>query len=318
MQRIYDNISNELKVGLREGLEQSISADFCSGYFNISGFDLLWDLINKQFTGNGNSCCRILVGRNTKYNKTNSDTHKTLIEEFIASLRTGTRDHGDKLERLKYLIKLGKLSIKLSTSNLVHAKLYLFHNSLDRIPSLAIIGSSNLSYYGLVKGQELNVVVEEEETCLALQKRFESQWSKADCFDISKLIAWADYKEITEEDLHSLASICQEYGVESLIDGDGIHFDIPEAFLYDKKGMENGINPDFLKAVSRIFQEKALDELYFPCQDSEHYQAFGEFPYAGISIMDYMIESFFDPCDPNYENPEIAAEIERLIAKDKT
>lgn len=315
MQKIYDNISNHLKTGLREGLERCIGADFCIGYFTLSGFDLIGDLIFEQFLGENNSCCRILVGKNENYHGSNSDTPELITGKFIEKLRTGiSANDKDKLERLKHLIKLKKLYIKFSTSNLIHAKLYLFHANFRRTPNFAITGSSNLTYNGLVKSQELNVVIFEKDTCLALQEWFDYQWMQTSCIDISHLVAWADYKEVSVEDLYSLASTCEEYEIENLVDGDGNLYEIPYVFLYDRKGIDEGMSPDFENRIRQILTEKSLEELYFPRRDS----IFDDFPFSGMSLMDYIVESFFDPTDPNYVSPEILEEIERAVARDQT
>jgi PLD-like domain len=313
MQKIYDNISNHLKTGLREGLEHSIGADFCIGYFTLGGFDLIGDLIFEQFLGENNSCCRILVGKNENYPGSNSDTPEILTEKFIEKLRTGaSANDKDKLERLKHLIKLKKLHIKFSTSNLIHAKLYIFHANFRRTSGFAITGSSNLTYNGLMKSQELNVVISEKDTCLALQEWFKNQWNLESCLDVSNLIAWADYKEISQGDLFSLATICEKYQLTSLVSYDGSRHELPAAFSCDEEGIDEWINPDFEEAIRCIFQEQALDDVFFPNMESIH----DEFPYPGMSVKDYIVESFFDPLDPTYIDPDLVEEVARQIAKD--
>jgi hypothetical protein len=313
MHRIYDNISIDLKTGLRQGLEKSISADFCAGYFSLDGFDLIGDLIFENFFGGSNSFCRVLVGRNTSCYNNNHDTPQTELEKFLDKLRTGasSRDKG-RFERLQYLIKLKKLRIKFSTSDLIHAKLYLFHNNVDRIPTLAITGSSNLTLNGLVRSQELNVDVTDKEQCLRLQEWFENQWKLENSFDVSDLIAWADYKEISQEDLYSLAAICENYGITFLVGYDGSQYELPAAFSCDEEGIDEWMNPDFEETIRYIFQEQALDDVFFPEMESLH----DEFPYSGMSVKDYIVESFFDPLDPTYVDPDWVEEVARQVAKD--
>jgi hypothetical protein len=63
MPRIFDNIDNELLPFLLKSLENSNSADFCVGFFNLRGWRLVDEPIN-QWEGKENSHCRVLVGMN--------------------------------------------------------------------------------------------------------------------------------------------------------------------------------------------------------------------------------------------------------------
>jgi len=42
MPKIYDNIENKLKEGLNKTLEKAKRADFCIGYFNLSGWKQIY------------------------------------------------------------------------------------------------------------------------------------------------------------------------------------------------------------------------------------------------------------------------------------
>ncbi len=49
MPKIYDNIENNLVVGLNNTLSVSYRSDFCVGYFNLRGWKQVADEIDKTF-----------------------------------------------------------------------------------------------------------------------------------------------------------------------------------------------------------------------------------------------------------------------------
>ena len=309
MQRVYDNDAESLRNGIVEKLSSSFSADFCSGYFTLNGFNLLSDVIYENFLGDSGSFCRILVGRDT-----GTKSHCS-IKRFLEKLRwCETKRKADVFERFKHLIKCRKVYIKFSTSDSIHAKLYLFHNRSERLPNVAIIGSGNLTYNGLVSSKELNIDVVETEACLTLQKWFDEQWQQDDCIDISEAVAWSDYKVIEEGDLYSLASICDDQNITYFTDNAGARFEVPEGFLYDRKGTDERLNPEFEKSIRQLVEEVEIENIHFPTNDLYSERS----AYDGMSLLDCFIENFVDTTDPNYMSTETTERIRRAVAKDNT
>jgi superfamily II DNA or RNA helicase len=207
--RIFDNIDQQLLPTLKTTLCVSHRADFCVGYFNLRGWRQLDEHIEK-WTGGDGECCRLLVGMQTlpqqelaeAYsitvkqdgevdNQTAIRLKKSLAEHFRRQLTLGSPTDSDEagLRRLSAQIKAGRVMVKLNLLHRLHAKLYLLFRHDPVSPSIAFLGSSNLTLAGLSKQGELNVDVTDHDACNKLAKWFEDRWTEDWCIDISKEIA---------------------------------------------------------------------------------------------------------------------------------
>ena len=63
MPRIFDNIEQKLFPALSQTLATAHRADFCVGFFNLRGWNLLADHIERFGGGDGHNC-RVLIGMN--------------------------------------------------------------------------------------------------------------------------------------------------------------------------------------------------------------------------------------------------------------
>jgi hypothetical protein len=61
MPHIFDNIEQKLLPTLCEALKVSQRADFCVGYFNLTGWKRV-DSFIKNWAGGENQCFRLLIG----------------------------------------------------------------------------------------------------------------------------------------------------------------------------------------------------------------------------------------------------------------
>jgi len=78
----------------------------------------------------------------------------------------------------------GRLKVRVYTQGRIHAKLTLISYPLGHpaAPGLAVVGSSNLTLGGLAHPTEMNVVVEQKESVMALEEWYLGLWSVSQDF----------------------------------------------------------------------------------------------------------------------------------------
>jgi len=204
MPRIFDNIEQELLPALQNTLDVSERADFCVGYFNLRGWKHLADHI-EHLVGGDNQCCRLLVGmqqnaseelrkalsffrRNGRLdNGTVLRLKRELAKEFRKQLTVGAPTDADEkaLQKLASQIREQKVKVKLYLRHPLHAKLYLLFPRQYNLESIAFLGSSNLTFSGLLGQGELNVDVKDDTALAQLAQWFEDRWNDRWCVDIS-------------------------------------------------------------------------------------------------------------------------------------
>jgi superfamily II DNA or RNA helicase len=210
---IYDNKEYILTKGLNEALESSKRADFCVGYFNLRGWKEVSesvDTLTGEMVIEGQSehtrYCRLLVGMQKapqeilrQYYTLDDDYQidqgeaaklkKQVSEEFRDQLTIGSPTAADEitLRKLSRQMKMGKVIVKLHLRYQLHAKLYLvYHGGPSHLKTEGYVGSSNLTFAGLVKQGELNVDVLEQDAAAKLAIWFAERWNDRWCFDITK------------------------------------------------------------------------------------------------------------------------------------
>ena len=226
MPTIYDNITtpfleNDQGDGLRDALKLAVRGDFCVGYFNLRGWRSIDDVV-AAWPESGTAPCRLLVGMNgspddelRKMFASGSQPDrldqgkahqlkKQMAEQFRRQLTYGTPTDADEmgLRRLSQQLKEKRLVVRLFLAHQLHAKLYLAHRQDTINPTIAYVGSSNLTFSGLRGQGELNVDVLDKDSATKLTKWFEERWNQRWCLDITEeLIAildesWASEKPI--------------------------------------------------------------------------------------------------------------------------
>ncbi len=194
MPKIFDNLNQHLLPTLQETIKVAYRADFCIGYFRLSGWQHLDTYIDK-FSGGEANCCRLLIGINGNKpkiipidNQTAIQFKRKLSAEFRQQLAQTipTNQQEATLRRLAQQLRNQKVIIKLFLSSPLHAKLYLLFREDKFTPVIGYLGSSNLTYAGLSGQGELNVDVIEGDACQKLSDWFEARWQDRWCLDISK------------------------------------------------------------------------------------------------------------------------------------
>ncbi len=209
MPRIFDNIGQHLLPSIRQTVQEASRADFCVGYFNLRGWGLIDDLVDR-WSGAADERCRVLVGMQrppqeelqSALSLTGQDTiidnqralrlKQQLAEQFREQLTIGAPTARDEaaLRCLSAQLRAGKVVVQLFLRHTLHAKLYLLHLPHNHLnPIVGYLGSSNLTLAGLRGQGELNVDVLDHDACVKLQGWFDDRWADARCVDISAELA---------------------------------------------------------------------------------------------------------------------------------
>jgi superfamily II DNA or RNA helicase len=209
---IYDNISGDnLTTALKKTLEKANRADFCIGYFNLRGWDLLLESVNalpggqlnERFEDDETYKARVLIGmqkaprediedyytlkKSEISNEKAAGLKKEMAAEFRKQLTIGQPNNKDEatLKKLCRQLKNKQVVVKLHLAFPLHAKLYLAYREDYNSPVIGYLGSSNLTFSGLSKQGELNVDVTDKDSGLRLEQWFQDRWDDQYSWDIT-------------------------------------------------------------------------------------------------------------------------------------
>ncbi len=216
MAQIYDNIDLKFEKGLQDIITNTGVArvDFCVGYFNLRGWNLICnhiDTLEGDFVDEESQTqpihrvCRLIVGMHRPpeeiirqlYSQLDTIPDAKFVREqklimarnFRKQLLLGLPTANDEwtLRRLSAQMKEGKVVVKLYLRESLHAKLYLAHRPNDNFNKIqAILGSSNLTYHGLTKQGELNAEFADSDNAKKLANWFDDRWNDRFCIDITQ------------------------------------------------------------------------------------------------------------------------------------
>jgi superfamily II DNA or RNA helicase/HKD family nuclease len=204
--KIFDNIDQKLVDALLKTLQHARRADFCIGFFRLSGWGQVADAID-HFAGGDDDCCRVLIGMSEspdeELRRLQRQLRKGTVELDLARAAqlksrvaagfrkqlvgmAPTNADEDALRKLCRQIQDGKVKVKLHLSYNLHAKLYLAYREDPDNPVTAYLGSSNLTMSGLRAQGELNTKITDDLDNERLEEWFNDRWDDEWSVDISK------------------------------------------------------------------------------------------------------------------------------------
>jgi superfamily II DNA or RNA helicase len=213
---IYDNISGDkLATALKKTLQKAKRADFCIGYFNLRGWNLLLESVDalpgsqldERFEDDATYKARVLIGMQNapqddledyyalKKNEISNEKAVRLKKEMAAAFRRqltiGQPNNKDEttLKKLCQQLKARQVVVKLHLAFPLHAKLYLAYREDYNSPIVGYLGSSNLTFSGLSKQGELNVDITDKDSGLRLEQWFQDRWDDQYSGDITRELA---------------------------------------------------------------------------------------------------------------------------------
>lgn len=221
---LIDNQNQTMLDALKNCLSMADQVDIQVGYFYFSGFELLANdlkdkkvriLVGKQI--DPNTVPKIVAmqqksGKSIDFERFQPQEDYSSRSEQKADYFTGftrlfneTQAFDDPKTQEAYKIfeeKIinGSLQIKLTKSD-QHGKIYLIHNKTEfsqngDYPGTRFMGSSNLTYNGLLEQGELNDSTREPQKFLEGVSKFESMWLESENIDIATVDNQIEFKEV--------------------------------------------------------------------------------------------------------------------------
>lgn len=223
MPRIFDNnalinLQNsdrdtdaQLGTYLQNLLRGHKRMDIATGYFNLRGWKLFCDIIDAKHDENPPErvlpIARILIGMVSKSDHdeimqsyadelageectTDITRAKKGKEKLLQILRDqltgGIPTLGDRktLRQLYSQVEQGTVQLKVYCRQPLHGKTYILHRDDCSTPITAVVGSSNLTYPGLMTNLELNTDVTDADASRKLSDWFEQLWDDKFSLDI--------------------------------------------------------------------------------------------------------------------------------------
>lgn len=193
-------------MGLRTTFEAHSKIDVATGYFDLRGWDTFADIVDEKHLEAGGSddrpTARILVGMvapsdsaqmmanlqreidapDEFTDEADFETARFQKARLVAHLREqlmrglSTEEGQRTLQALKRQLNDGSVEIKVFTARPLHGKAYILHNPGHYAPTMAYVGSSNLTKAGLYNNLELNIDVMDQDASGKVAHWFDTLW----------------------------------------------------------------------------------------------------------------------------------------------
>jgi hypothetical protein len=239
--------------------------------------------------------------------------YRTLIEQLIT---VKSKNDENLLSSLKEALTSGGLKIKYSPTKPIHSKVYIIRKDLNLIAryedepdyidyDIAFLGSSNLTYHGLVHNIELNKKITNKSEIIELKAWFNELWKDSTLVDISEELAWSDLKyEASVINFGILSEFIMESGLRFLLGENGEIYHIPDPELPGKKTFV--FNPGFEEVVTELISNLGLAHLHIP-EEPEEGRWVDEAPdFLGMSLLEV---AKFCQENPDYYNDKLSYDL---------
>ncbi|KAB1192416.1 helicase SNF2 [Haloferax sp. MBLA0076] len=222
---LVDNSERTLEDTFKEVITDSEEVRVATGYFYLSGFDLVKDDLNKLLDPDdlGKAPMRILMGRQTDARTANEiEEGQSLHEQFRNQLKSDLADLNnaqiERLDRLRDFIEQGLVDVRIRNpeNGYFHAKGASFRTATDdpskrngetdRRDAAVIVGSSNFTQTGHRHNIELNLTSSDPQKVEAFEEWYDNQWAISEEFSreivdvIENSSKYQDWKEDQEDD----------------------------------------------------------------------------------------------------------------------
>ena len=260
MPTIIDNLDESMLDQIRVHLPHSAALDVCVGYFSLTGWGAIADLVDNLPVGR-KPPVRLLIGmvgsgqdaRGAVMDPPSQDDDidpetalrlsDQILREFRRQLMRSTPTARDQrtLNILRRQIKEKKVEVRLFLKHPLHGKLYLCHTPENSpfMQSKGFVGSSNLSYNGLTGNGELNVDVYDPDATKKLGLWFDDRWNDPLSMPVNEAVldaldqSWASETPFSPYDIYlkmayHLSSEARaglaEFGVPARMEGELLDF----------------------------------------------------------------------------------------------
>ncbi len=209
--KIFDNINQKLVDALLKTLENAHRADFCIGFFRLSGWGQVAAAVD-HFAGGDATCCRVLIGMSESLDqelrrwrrqvRQGTETldlaraaqlkariARTFRQQLVGMAPTNSDEVA--LRTLCQQIQAGKVQVRLHLRYELHAKLYLAFRDDPDNPVTAYLGSSNLTMSGLRAQGELNTKLTDALDTEKLAAWFDARWHDEHAYPIADALVAA-------------------------------------------------------------------------------------------------------------------------------